>query len=119
LVEGYWLVRERLGFNKWGPPLPAAIMRVHTTVEPGQPTNRMERSPFLAAFVGGEPVSIYSLQQETHTYGNRIYRREREISESDYRFRLADLEWSKQHAPHEPQARPREALNLLQATLPF
>ena len=113
---GYWLVRERLGQRKWGPLLPAAITWVQTLAEPGEPTNKMQRSGFWAASVGDEPVSIWSLQQETHTFGDRIYRREREIDQSEFNYRIADLRWATEHAPHEAQTQPR--LPFILATAP-
>ena len=116
---GYWLVRQRLGQRKWGPLLPAAIMLMHTTAAPGEIDNAMDRSPFYAAFVGDEPVSIWSLQQETHTFGERIYQTERVVDEAEYRFRVADAAWAREHAPDEPQAQPRKPIDLMQAKLPF
>lgn len=103
--EGFWLVRQVKG----GPRVPAAIMVVHTTQEPGEPGNLMERSPFVAAFVAGEPVAVDVVW---------LHRGE-SITEADYNFRVADIEWAKEHAPDEPQAQPRRRIDLMQATLPF
>jgi hypothetical protein len=123
---GFWLVRERLprkrgevGRAQWGPLLPAAIMLMHTRAEPGETGNRMERSPFFAAFVGDEPVSIYELQQDNDHDIARIFQTERVIDEAEYNFRLADLRWAREHAPDEPQANPHTAINLMTAPLPF
>lgn len=117
---GYWLVRHRVGpRGLYGPLCPAAIMWVHTTAEPGRPDNEMDRSPFLAAFIGGEVVSFATLFPTTDDLGERIVRIEQEIDEKEYQFRLADAAWAKKHAPHEPAANPRKRINLLQAPLPF
>lgn len=102
---GYWLVRQIKG----GPRTPASIQVVHTLYEPGEAGNRMERSPFLAAFIAGEPVALDEVW----------LRRGDPITKEDYEFRVADLRWSREHAPDEPQANPRKAVDLLQATLPF
>ncbi len=116
---GFWLVSARIGPRIWGPAVPAAVMRVHTEHEPGEPDNRMDRSPFWAAFVADEPTRIWSLQQATHTEGDRIYRTIREIDEAEYRFLVAETVWSRQYAPDEPAARPHDAVNLRQIPIPF
>lgn len=116
---GYWLVRARTGPRQWGPLVPAAIVVVRTEAEPDEPDNAMDRSPFFAAFVAGQPVSVWSLQQETHTFGERIYRTEQVIGRAEYEYRLADLRWAQEHAPDEPQAQPHKTLDLMQAKLPF
>lgn len=116
---GYWLVRARTGPRQYGPLVPAAIVRVQTKAEPGEASNAMDRSPFFAAFVAGEPVSIYSLQQETHTFGERIYRTEKVIDRAEYEFRCADLDYARRYAPDEPQAAPNKTIDLMQAALPF
>jgi hypothetical protein len=116
---GFWLVRERLprkqgevGRAQWGPLLPAKIERIHTTYEPGEKLNTMERSPFFAAFVAGEPVSLYSLQQETHTAGDRIFRVERTIDRAEHDWRVADAAWAREFSPEEPEANPNKAVDL-------
>lgn len=96
--EGRWLVR--LGRNR--PLIPAAIMRVQTTSEPGESSNLMERSPFLAAFIGGEPVALYEVWEGKGT----------PITDDEYRFRVAEMAWAKRYAPSEPIARPKEAVSL-------
>jgi hypothetical protein len=94
---------------KGGPRVPAAIYVVHTTAEPGEESNRMDRSPFIAAFVAGEPVAMDDVW---------LHRGE-PITEADYNFRVADMRWAQQHAPDEPQAQPRAKIDLMQAKLPF
>lgn len=102
---GFWLMKLRKG----APEVPAAIMWVHTTHEPGNPDNLMERSPFLAAFIAGEPVSL-----------NRVWEsRGRPISETEYRYLLADLEWVRQYAPTDPKANPRQKVDLSTMAPPF
>lgn len=102
---GYWLVR----LVKGGPRVPAAIRIVHTTREPGEESNRMDRSPFIAAFIAGDPVSIDDVW----------HRRGEPITEADYNFRVADVRWAQQHASDEPQTQPRKKIDLMQAKLPF
>jgi hypothetical protein len=36
----------------------------------------------------------------------------RPITRSEYEFLIADRAWAREHAPHQPEARPREAVNL-------
>ena len=99
---GWWLMT----LTRNGPRVPACIQMVHTVFEPGAESNRMERSPFLAAFIAGEPVSVDEVW----------LRRGVPITRDEYNFRLADLAWAKQHAPEEPIAQPRQRIDL--ATMP-
>jgi hypothetical protein len=102
---GFWLVR----LAKGAPLVPAAILRVHTTHEPGNPGNAMERSPFLAAEIAGETCDI-----------DAVWLRKGEpITESEYRFRCADAAHARQWRPDEPQAQPRKAVDWMTAPLPF
>lgn len=71
---GYWLVRLVRG----GPPVPAAIMRVQTTSDP-ETGEAMERSPFLAAFIAGEPADLDAVW----------HRRGTPIDRAEYERRLA------------------------------
>lgn len=117
---GYWLARARVGpRGTFGPLCPAAIIVMHTKTEPGAPNNRMERSPFFAAFFAGEPIDIWSLRPATHTAGSRIIRLERAIDEAEYRYRCAELAWATRYAPHEPIANPHKALDHLQTPILF
>lgn len=102
---GYWLLR----LAKNGPRLPAAIMWVHTTREPGNPMNAMERSPFLAAFIAGDPVSLDEVW----------LRRGTAIAEDEYNFRIADLRHARKFRPDDPLTKPREAIDLDNVPLPF
>lgn len=101
---GFWLVRPARG----APLVPAAIMRVLTTHEPGDPSNAMERSPFLAAFIAGEPVDLDAVW----------LRRGEPIGESEYRFRIADLAHAKAWRSGDPLAEPRRAVDW-QTVMPF
>lgn len=104
---GRWLVR--LGKNT--PRVPAAIMWVETTAEPGEPQNDMHgtRSPFLAAFIAGEPVGLDEVW----------LRRGEPISELEYRFQIADGIHAKAFRPGDPKAEPRKQIDLMQVPLPF
>ena len=116
---GYWLARVRLGPGHYGPLTPAAIERIETTHEPGCPDNPMERSPFLAAFLAGEPVSLWTLYQTNHTAPERFVRLETEISRSEYEYRLADLKHAKAWRPKDPTGQPKKPVDWLQAELPL
>ena len=102
---GFWLMR----LTKGGPRVPASIQIVHTVFEPGRAGNRMERSPFLAAFIAGEPVAIEDVW----------LRRGETVTKAEHDFRVADLCWARANAPDEPQASPRKRIDLMQAKLPF
>lgn len=102
---GFWMVR----LVKGGPEVPAAIQWELTRHEPGNPTNRMERSPILTARIQGEIVPVEMVW----------LRRGRPITEAEFRFQIADTEWAKTYAPAEPKANPKAPIDLLQAPLPF
>lgn len=102
---GFWLVRLVRG----GPEVGACILRLQTVHEPGRPDNRMERSPFLAAFINGVPVDMEAVW----------LRRGRPITEAEHRYRVALTDWTIQNAPYEPAARPTEAIDHMKAPLPF
>lgn len=104
---GFWLIRTVKG----GPRVAACIKIVCTTAEPGQPDNDMHgtRSPFLAAFVLGEPVDL-----------DRVWlTRGEPITEHEHDFRVRDAAWVRQYRPSEPMAQPHKPIDLLQAPLPF
>lgn len=104
-VPGYWLIRLARG----APLVPACIRLIHTTSEPGNPDNAMERSPFLAAFVSDEPVDM-----------DRVWlTRGEPIPKIEYLYKCADAAWAKEHAQDEPAANPRKPVDLLQSPLPF
>lgn len=103
--EGYWLIR----LAKGGPLVPASIQRIHTTFEPGNPQNEMDRSPFLAAFINGNPVS---LEEVWHRKGQPI-------SKEEYLFQLADSAWVRDYAPNDPKANPKKAVDFSTLPIPF
>lgn len=90
--------------TKGGPFVAAAIQWVHTTFEPEEPSNKMlgTRSPFLAAFLDGNPVS---LDEVWHRKGDPI-------TKAEYDYMVANAAWAKEHAPHEAIATPRKQLDL-------
>lgn len=63
----------------------------------------LDRPPMLLAERAGKPVDPYELWP--HVAG-------REISEAEYRYLVDDAAWCQEWAPHEPQARPRERVDL-------
>ncbi len=101
---GFWLVR----LVRNGPPVPAAIMWVQTTHDPvtGEP---MDRSRFLAAYIDGKPVGLDDVW----------LRRGTPIDEAEYRFRLADAAWAREHVPSEIAANPKRSIDPLSVPLPF
>lgn len=102
---GHWAVRLVRG----GPAIPARIFWAQTTHEPGNPENRMERSPFLAAEIGGEVADVDDVW----------LRRGTPITEAEYRYRVAEMQWAKEHAPREAVARPRQRVDFAALPLPF
>ena len=42
-----------------------------------------------------------------------------DITESEYRLRIADLKYARAYAPDEAQANPRKPIDWMQAALPF
>ena len=95
---GFWLMRLRKG----APEVPAAIKLIHTRYEPALPTNLMERSPFLAAFIRGEAVSLSDVWE----------RRGRPITEAEYEYQLRLSGWAKTTTERTPLAQPRETVDL-------
>lgn len=62
----------------------------------------MERSPFLAAYINGEPVAV----EDVWT------RRGREITPEEYGHLVADRQWCATYAPHLPEGNPKKAVDL-------
>lgn len=89
--------------------MPCAIELRACQHEPGDPSNVMERSPTLVGFVDGEEVHP---SRVPWPYG-------RAITRAEYEFRVAGAEWAREHAPHEPIAKPRERIDLMRAAIPF
>ena len=103
--SGFWLCR----LTKGGPQVACAIVRRACPHEPGDPSNIMERSPTLVGFIDGEEVHPSRVPWPFGTV----------ITESEYRYRIADAAWARTHAPHLPQAKPRERIDLLKTALPL
>jgi hypothetical protein len=116
---GYWLARVRVGPGKYGPLCPAAIVIEHTTVDPSDEQNLMDRSPFYAAYLAGQVVSVWTLLQRAHTEPERFVRLEQEIDEAEYRYRLAEMHWANEHRPDEPAGRPKRAVDWMNAAPTF
>lgn len=97
---GYWMLRLTRG----GPEVPAAIIRVDLSHEPGNPENQLDRWPLerLVAYIGGREVPIERVWE----------RRGRAITKDEYSFQLADAAWARQHAPDEPKANPEQRIDL-------
>lgn len=93
---GFWLVRK----HRLGPWCPAAIIRLQTQHEPGNPDNPMERSPFLAAFVSGEPVDI---EDVWHTRGRRI-------APPEYWNAVGEIRRARQRNEYDPRLYPRRPI---------
>lgn len=104
-APGFWLMRQ----VKRGPLVPAAIMLVQTAAEPGEPGNLMERSPFLAAFIAGEPVDIAEIWEHRGT----------EISADEYEFQLRVVKWAQEHSPDDPLANPKRPVDISKLAPPF
>ncbi|MBN9497826.1 MAG: hypothetical protein J0H39_13805 [Alphaproteobacteria bacterium] len=102
---GFWMVR----LVKGGPEVPARIYRHVTAREPGNETNAMERSPFLAAEIAGETVALDDVWLRTG----------RPIDEAEYRFQIADHAHAREWRPRDAKAQPRRAIDLMATALPF
>jgi hypothetical protein len=102
---GFWLVRR----SKGGAWVPAAIILFHTTSEPGQPDNVMERSPFLAAFIEGKPAALDEVW----------LRRGREIEEWEYRHAVDDQDWLRRHRPGDARANSYRPVDWRQGVIDF
>lgn len=115
---GFWLVRFRLAARKWGPATPACIVWLHTRNEPTEPSNAMERSPFLAAFVAGLPASVWDIQASAHTTG-RISRVERRISRAEYEAQMTEITAARRVNRYLPAAVPFQAVAVEHLPIPF
>lgn len=104
---GRWLIR----LVKGGPYVPAEIRIIETTHEPGRPDNDMTgtRSPFIAAFILGEPASLEEVW----------LRRGEEITKQRHDHLVAVARWARRYAPEEPIAEPSHRINRLTSPVPF
>ena len=87
---------------KNGPEVPACIQWVQTRADPNFPTNIMDRSGFLCAYIAGELVSPYQVWE----------RRGRPITKEEYKWMLDDQQWTQKFSPYEPKANPRQPVDL-------
>ena len=95
---GYWLTR----MVRNGPYVCAAILRLQTRSEPDNPSNLMDRSPFMCAFLNGDPVDISTVW----------LRRGTPITGTEYAHRLRVSRRALQHAPDSPEANPKTPVDL-------
>jgi hypothetical protein len=102
---GYWAMR----LAKGAPEVGACIRWEQTTHEPGDETNRMDRSPILTARINGEVRHLDDVWT----------RRGRPITEAEYRFLVEDRGWAKDHAPHLPEANPHRRAGIADLPIPF
>ncbi len=101
---GFWLVRLKRD-SAW---CPAAIMRLQTACEPSNTENHMERSPFLAAFISGEPVDLEEVW----------HRRGRLISENAYWLACQEIDRARSQNIYDPRAYPRRPIKMGAMPLP-
>lgn len=116
---GYWMVRARLGPRQYGPLSPAAIIKLHTRYEPGDPDNVMDRSPFYAAFLAGEPIDIWSIQFSAHTQGKAILRIERELTRREYDRLVGQIAEARRWDRYLPMALPFQKPAIESMEIPF
>lgn len=102
---GWWMVRMVRG----GPEIPAAIVVVQTTHEPGDPENVMDRSPMLVGYLAGEQVSPARIPWQ---YG-------RQIDRAEYEHQVSLLRWAQDHEPDHPIAQPSARVDWRRAPMPF
>ncbi|HXE51277.1 MAG TPA: hypothetical protein VN663_23060 [Ramlibacter sp.] len=104
---GLWLIRccPRC------PWVPARIVMVQVSHEPGQPDNDMRgtRSPFLAAFISGQPVAV------SDVWG----RRGRIITRSEYERAVAEIAAAVRENRYDPRCAPFKAVEIESLPLPF
>jgi hypothetical protein len=97
-APGYWLMR----FVRLGPWVPCAIMRLRTQHEPGNEDNKMERSPFLAAYISGEVVALEDI----------AHRRGRRIAPEEYWQAVGEIQRARARNEYDPRLHPRKPVNL-------
>ena len=102
---GYFLLRLAKGAVE----VAASIQYERTEHEPDCVENVMDRPSVLTGRINGE---VCDWREIWHS-------RTKEITKAEHDFRVADSAWAKQHAPHEPTADPRKAIDLLTIRPPF
>jgi hypothetical protein len=101
---GWWLVRWRRNSAE----VPAAIWRIEH--EPGNPNNLLSTGPIFVAAIAGEEVDPLTVWAGL---------RKRPISESEYRYRVADQAWLRCARPDDPKSNPRQPIDLTTMKAPF
>ncbi len=86
---------------KQGPWVPALIYRPCPLELEPETFQHIDRWPHLKAEIDGMPASV-----------DRIWTSGRDIPVAEYLFLKADRAWVRQYAPHLPEARPEEAMDL-------
>lgn len=97
---GFWLGR----FCKGGPLVPASIVRIDLSREPGNPENLLDRWPLerLLAYVIDIEVPV---ERVWHTKTEPIAR-----AEHDYQVAL--IRWLRRHRPDDPRCKPFHPVKL-------
>lgn len=104
-APGFYKIRLTRG----GPFVAARILH-----QPGRDPidgTPLDRSYWWTAIIDGEPVAEPSTSAEEAGVF-RIWPVCWSIGEAEYDYLLANAKWAKAHAPHEPAANPRQAINL-------
>jgi hypothetical protein len=107
--QGYWLIQ--LGKNF--PPIPARVWWCDH--EPGNPENKLDTPPYLAAEIAGEPVDpldVYAAVERRPIDKRPLVPKEGLSVEQEYAYRVADLQHAQRWRPDDPLANPRRRVNL-------
>ena len=91
---------------KEGPWVPVRIFMHQVTDEEGELTEPEE----LRCEVDGKPANPFDQWTWVCT---------QPITRERYRFMVANASWAKKHAPTEPEANPRAAVDWIKAPIPF
>lgn len=102
---GYWAMK----LVKDGKEVGCCIQWEQTAFEPGDPSNRMDRSPVLTARKDGEICRLDDVWLG----------RGRVISEADYRYMVELAAWARENDPNSPEANPRRRIDIAALAMPF
>lgn len=99
---------------KQGPLCPSVIMWLHTLYEPGEPSNSMDRSPFIAAYLSGElfdgpPARLYTMGRAGTEH----------ISRAEYMRAVAEISSNRRANRFDPRCFPFDPVAVDQIPLPF
>ena len=92
---GFWLARRAPGL-----PLAPAMIAGPLDHEPGDPSNRLDRSPLCLPYIAelaGEPCDPYEVS---------LMRELIPIAESEYRYRVATCGWARDWDKGAPMLKP-------------